>query len=65
MFLLSHCTACFYYFTARLSDFDEETWVARYEIIDYGVFMKYITALYWSIQTLTTVGYGNYYSYMN
>lgn len=30
MFLLSHMAACFYYFTARLSDFDDDTWVARF-----------------------------------
>ena len=58
MFLLLHISTCFWYFTARLSDFDEETWVARLMVTEYGFFMKYATALYWSIQTLTTVGYG-------
>ena len=49
MFLLLHIFSCFWYFTARLSDFDEETWVARLKVTEYGFLMKYATALYWSI----------------
>lgn len=49
MFLLLHIAACFFYFTARLTDFNEETWVARLHLLEYGFFMKYVTALYWSI----------------
>ena len=49
MFLLLHISTCFWYFIARLSDFDEETWVARLMVTEYGFFMKYATALYWSI----------------
>jgi hypothetical protein len=49
MLILSHLAACFYYFTARLSDYDDETWVSRLELNNSGYFMKYITSLYWSI----------------
>lgn len=28
MFFVAHIMACIYYFSARISDFDDETWVA-------------------------------------
>lgn len=59
MFIMSHLSACFYYFTARISDFDESTWVSRLDLLDSNIYQKYVTSLYWSIQTLTTVGYGD------
>ena len=59
MFIMSHLSACFYYFTARISDFDESTWVSRLDLLDSSIYQKYVTSLYWSIQTLTTVGYGD------
>ena len=48
MLCTSHLVACLYYFSARLSDFAEDTWVVRLNLQDKSYFMKYITALYWS-----------------
>jgi len=59
MLCTSHLVACLYYFSARMSDFEEESWVARLELTDKSSFRKYITALYWCFQTLTSVGYGD------
>ena len=59
MFIMSHLSACFYYFTARISDFDESTWVSRLDLLDSNIYQKYVTSLYWSIQTVTTMGYGD------
>jgi len=47
MLTTSHITACLFYFTARLSEFEEDTWVVRLGLQDTSYFMKYITALYW------------------
>lgn len=59
MFIMSHLSACFYYFTAKISDFDESTWVSRLDLLDSSIYQKYVTSLYWSIQTVTTMGYGD------
>jgi len=32
MFFVAHIMACLYYFTARISDFDETSWVALIDL---------------------------------
>ena len=54
-----HVSACFWYMTAKLSEFNEETWVIRYGYQDYDVASKYLVSLYWAIATILTVGYGD------
>ena len=53
-----HLSSCFYYLIARLNDFNDETWVGRQNIKDKPYFTRYISAFYWSLQTFTTIGYG-------
>ena len=54
-----HVSACFWYMTAKLSEFNEDTWVIRYGYLDYDVASKYLISLYWAIATILTVGYGD------
>lgn len=54
-----HISACVWYFTAKIDEFSPDTWVVRYDFQDADVFTLYITCLYWSFTTLTTVGYGD------
>ena len=35
------------------------SWVLSWGLIDEGLWSQYLHALYWSITTLTTVGYGD------
>jgi Ion channel len=42
-----------------MDDFGPETWVARLNIRDESALTQYIASYYWSMQTLTTVGYGD------
>jgi hyperpolarization activated cyclic nucleotide-gated potassium channel 2 len=56
---INHLIACFWYFLARLSNFDENTWVTRKDLLQTSVYTKYIASFEWSLQTLTTVGYGD------
>ena len=58
-FFISHLVACLFYLIARIDEFNGDTWVARFDLTERSVFMKYITAYYWTFQTLTTVGYGD------
>lgn len=55
---INHIMCCFWYFSARLSDFDPNTWVVRTNLIDKDYFTQYITSYYWGFQTFTTIGYG-------
>ncbi|MCL7043947.1 hypothetical protein MKW94_011125 [Papaver nudicaule] len=56
-----HCAACFYYTIAARNRHPERTWLGS----SFGNFhqqslgIQYVTSIYWSITTLTTVGYGD------
>jgi Ion channel len=54
-----HISACFWYLTAKLSEFDEDTWIMRYGYIDDSNGKKYLASLYWAVATILTVGYGD------
>jgi len=54
----SHFAACVFYFIAKQYNFDEDnTWIGPHE--DQSPMEIYITTLYWSVVTFTTVGYGD------
>lgn len=57
--LLSHFTACMWFFTAKLENFNYDTWVWRYGMENEPNFRLYLMGLYYAITTLTTVGYGD------
>lgn len=54
--LMSHFSASFWYFIARIDDFNEDTWVYRHNLLESTYIERYTTSFYWSFQTLTTVG---------
>lgn len=58
---INHIMCCFWYFSARLYDFDPDTWVVRRNLLDEDYLTKYITSYYWGFQTFTTIGYGEIY----
>ena len=44
---------------AKYNDFDTNSWVYMAKLEDADLFTKYSAAFEWSLQTLTTVGYGD------
>ena len=52
-----HMQACTMYFLARYENFDKDTWLYPLNDIDTDV-ERYVTALYMTITTFCTVGYG-------
>jgi potassium channel len=61
--LLSHVVTCFWLIMARfVQDDNEGSWAKSTMTPDqlYGDhYTKYVIALYWTLQTITTVGYGD------
>ena len=56
----SHFAACVMYFIARQYDFDpDQTWIGG-SLEGLNGRERYLTSLYWSVTTFTTVGYGDF-----
>ena len=56
----THIWACIMFFIARQRQFDEDTTWLGSDIDALNGFERYITSLYWSVVTFTTVGYGDF-----
>ncbi|XP_043701332.1 potassium channel AKT1-like [Telopea speciosissima] len=56
-----HCAGCFYYLLAARYHDPKNTWIgASYSnFLQTSLWIRYVTSIYWSITTLTTVGYGD------
>ncbi|OWM65984.1 hypothetical protein CDL15_Pgr015409 [Punica granatum] len=54
-----HCAGCFYYLLAARYHDRERTWIGASMTLEESLWNRYVTTLYWSITTLTTVGYGD------
>ncbi|OMJ82643.1 hypothetical protein SteCoe_16626 [Stentor coeruleus] len=53
-----HIMACFWVIAAKISEIQSDTWIFRYNLKDNNEENIYLLALYYSITTLATVGYG-------
>lgn len=57
--VLCHTFACLWFLLAKLQDFDESTWVVRYNYYDAPIAEQYLASLYFIVTTISTVGYGD------
>ena len=57
--LLMHWLACIWFFSAFASGFPVDSWAVKANIVDSGPVAQYIRSVYWTITTMTTVGYGD------
>jgi hypothetical protein len=59
VFFLIHLIGCMWFLFAKLDDFGPDTWVVRKNYIDKDAGTQYLASIYWALQTLTTVGFGD------
>ena len=57
--ILFHNLACIWFLIARYNDFEEDTWVYRYEFVSKPIRAQYLASFYFILTTITTVGYGD------
>ncbi|KAF7842733.1 potassium channel AKT2/3 isoform X1 [Senna tora] len=60
-FFLVHCGGCLYYILAEVYPHHGKTWIGSVnpDFTETSLWKRYISAMYWSITTMTTVGYGD------
>lgn len=56
-----HCAGCFNYLLAARNRNPKNTWIGAFyeDFQETSIWVRYVTAMYWSITTLSTVGYGD------
>ena len=51
--------ACGWFWIDYSNGFEPNSWIVRQNLTEESVLYQYISATYWTFQTLTTVGYGD------
>lgn len=59
-FFSVHLVSCFWYVFAKFRDFDPDTWVYRLKKQDASSSDLYLECIYWAMQTVATVGFGEF-----
>ena len=57
--IFTHCIACLWFGVAYVDGFPQDSWVVAAGIESADPLSQYVRSLYWTITTMTTVGYGD------
>jgi len=63
--ILAHFVACAWYLAAYFTGFQPDSWVQLSGLIETTPPDAYLRSLYWTVTTLTTVGYGDITPHLN
>lgn len=58
-FMVCHIVACLWVFFASFADELKGTWMDNDDIRGMNTDGRYLTSMYWTVTTITTVGYGD------
>ena len=61
-FILCHTMSCLWVIIANLEDLEEDTWIARYNLLSAPIAEVYVSSFYFTVTTITTVGYGDFHA---
>ena len=54
-----HLMGCLWYFSSKIDAGSVDSWVIRYGFQDEDNFTLYLRSIYWAVETILTVGYGD------
>lgn len=57
--ICTHVAACMFFLASQLANNTPLTWVVQNNLQDAPIGKQYLAAIYWSIQTILTDGYGD------
>ena len=57
-FLITHIMSCLWFFITTIEE-NPNNWIINFGYLDKSNFEKYIICVYWTLTTMTTVGYGD------
>jgi CRP-like cAMP-binding protein len=57
--MVVHINACFWHLIARMEDLNYENWVRRYQLNDTDKDELYLISVYFVMQTIVTIGFGD------
>lgn len=58
-----HIMGCFWYYAAKIKNFEPQTWVYEHGYADSDSYTIYMASIYWTVTTISTVGFGDIRAY--
>jgi hypothetical protein len=57
--IMSHLVACVWFFSSYAENLQKDSWVVREQLDNKPIEQQYIKSIYWSVTSMTTVGFGD------